>query len=69
MSEELAPKKKPVRKKKAAAPKKVAVQETVVAQTPPKQEEKQLRYKCSECGNEQGVKRCLRCGGHIVREV
>ena len=67
MSEELAPKKKATRKKKAAAPK-VEVQETVVAQTP-KAEVKILRYKCIECGNEQGVKRCLRCGGHIVREV
>ena len=68
MSEELAPKKKATRKKKTVAPK-VEAQETVVAQTTQQVEVKTSRYKCIECGNEQGVKRCLRCGGHIVREV
>jgi len=68
MSEGLAPKKKATRKKKAVAPK-VEVQETVVTQTTEQVEVKTVRYKCIECGNEQGVKRCLRCGGHIVREV
>jgi predicted RNA-binding Zn-ribbon protein involved in translation (DUF1610 family) len=68
MSEGLAPKKKAARKKKAVAPK-VEVQETVVTQTTEQVEVKTVRYKCIECGNEQGVKRCLRCGGHIVREV
>ena len=68
MSEGLAPRKKTTRKKKAVAPK-VEVQKTVVTQTTEQVEVKAVRYKCIECGNEQGVKRCLRCGGHIVREV
>lgn len=59
------------RKKKVTAQKaeEVVSQESITPQTTQKQEEKAVRYKCSECGNVQGVKRCLRCGGHIVREV
>jgi predicted RNA-binding Zn-ribbon protein involved in translation (DUF1610 family) len=57
------------RKKKVEVQAEEVVQESVAPQTTQKQEEKAVRYKCSECGNVQGVKRCLRCGGHIVREV
>lgn len=47
----------------------VVAQQSVAPQTTKTEEPKAVRYKCSECGNVQGVKRCLRCGGHIVREV
>jgi predicted RNA-binding Zn-ribbon protein involved in translation (DUF1610 family) len=57
------------RKKKVEVQAEEVVQESIAPQTTQKQEEKAVRYKCSECGNVQGVKRCLRCGGHIVREV
>ena len=59
------------RKKKVTAQsvEEVVSQESIAPQTTKKQEEKAVRYKCSECGNVQGVKRCLRCGGHILREV
>lgn len=71
MSENQTPKPRKPRKKKVAAPQieEAVAQESVTPQTTQKQEEKAVRYKCSECGNVQGVKRCLRCGGHILREV
>ena len=71
MSENQTPKARKPRKKKAVAPQveEAVVQESVAPQTTKKEEEKTVRYKCSECGNVQGVKRCLRCGGHILREV
>lgn len=60
---------KPRKKKVEVQVEEVVAQESVASQTTQKQEEKAVRYKCSECGNVQGVKRCLRCGGHLVREV
>lgn len=60
---------KPRKKKVEVQVEEVVAQEGIAPQTTQKQEEKAVRYKCSECGNVQGVKRCLRCGGHIVREV
>lgn len=60
---------KPRKKKVEVQVEEVVAQESIAPQTTQKQEEKAVRYKCSECGNVQGVKRCLRCGGHIVREV
>jgi len=69
MSEELEPKKKPVRKKKKAPTKKVQVKETVVTQTPPKELVEEPNYRCLECGNIQSVARCVRCSGQLVRKV
>ena len=70
MSENQNPKaRKPRKKKVEVQVEEVVAQESVASQTTQKQEEKAVRYKCSECGNVQGVKRCLRCGGHLVREV
>lgn len=60
---------KPRKKKVEVQVEEVVAQESIAPQTTQKQEEKAVRYKCSECGNVQGVKRCLRCGGHLVREV
>lgn len=59
------------RKKKVVTPVIASPEETVVespvvksAPTP-----KQSTYKCIECGQENEIKKCKRCGSSLVREV
>jgi rRNA maturation endonuclease Nob1 len=59
------------RKKKVVTPVIESPEETVVeapfVQKAPSP--KQLTYKCIECGQENEVKKCKRCGSSLVREV